>query len=128
MRRLNTALVLRTQGGIGAGARTAWAEARQQPAQSPSGSTVRHITLKRLEPWSPFICQGTEGNGCRDAGGPGQAAAGAEPVGRYEQVASFHGHSDSVLRVAWAPDGALLASGVSSGSRVPSHCSHDPSQ
>ncbi len=37
---------------------------------------------------------------------------GRGPGGEYEQVASFHGHADSVLRVAWAPDGALLASGA----------------
>lgn len=48
--------------------------------------------------------------------GMGQSAAGTEPGSRYEQVASFHGHSDSVLRVAWAPDGALLASGAPLGS------------
>ncbi len=28
------------------------------------------------------------------------------------QAASFHGHSDSVLRVSWAPAGNLLASGM----------------
>lgn len=42
--------------------------------------------------------------------GHGGAAGGLR--GAYEQVASVHGHSDSVLRVAWSPDGALLASGA----------------
>ncbi|EIE19184.1 WD40 repeat-like protein [Coccomyxa subellipsoidea C-169] len=31
--------------------------------------------------------------------------------GDFMQVSSFHGHTDSVLRVSWAPDGRLLASG-----------------
>lgn len=31
----------------------------------------------------------------------------------HSQVASFRGHTDSVLRVSWAPDGQLLASGMS---------------
>lgn len=43
---------------------------------------------------------------------PGAGGASGGPAARYEQVASFHGHSDSVLRVAWSPDGALLASGA----------------
>ncbi len=46
------------------------------------------------------------------AGGGAARASGRGPGGEYEQVASYHGHADSVLRVAWAPDGALLASGA----------------
>ena len=29
----------------------------------------------------------------------------------HSQLASFHGHEDSVLRVSWAPDGCMLATG-----------------
>ncbi len=36
----------------------------------------------------------------------------SEEGGDFMQVSSFHGHTDSVLRVSWAPDGRLLASGL----------------
>ena len=60
------------------------------------------------------------GGGARDPDARAERAStrraagvgGRGPGGEYEQVASFHGHADSVLRVAWAPDGALLASGA----------------
>ncbi|BDA49586.1 probable WD repeat and SOCS box-containing protein 1 [Coccomyxa sp. Obi] len=35
----------------------------------------------------------------------------SEDGGDFKQVSSFHGHTDSVLRVNWSPDGQLLASG-----------------
>ena len=48
----------------------------------------------------------------RNAVSSGHGGAAGGLLGAYEQVASVHGHSDSVLRVAWSPDGALLASGA----------------
>ena len=48
----------------------------------------------------------------RNAVSSGHGGATGGLLGTYEQVASVHGHSDSVLRVAWSPDGALLASGA----------------
>jgi hypothetical protein len=41
----------------------------------------------------------------------------SEGAGDFKQVSSFHGHNDSVLRVSWAPDGRLLASGMDPGTR-----------
>ncbi|CAL8464540.1 g4075 [Coccomyxa elongata] len=35
----------------------------------------------------------------------------SEDGGNFKQVSSFRGHTDSVLRVNWSPDGQLLASG-----------------
>lgn len=59
--------------------------------------------------------RGEDGSPAR--GGRAGGASGG-PAARYEQVASFHGHSDSVLRVTWAPDGTLLASGALEALRI----------
>ena len=39
----------------------------------------------------------------------------SEDGGDFKQVSSLRGHTDSVLRVNWSPDGQLLASGVEHG-------------
>ena len=36
---------------------------------------------------------------------------GSEEPAQHSQIACYRGHDDSVLRVSWAPDGQLLASG-----------------
>ncbi|KAK9838098.1 hypothetical protein WJX81_001298 [Elliptochloris bilobata] len=84
-------------------------------ASGSDDSTAKVWRLRCSQNGSDDAGANTDRSTLKDAdrgrdGGYGHAKGGPGTGRRYEQVASFHGHTDSVLRVAWAPDGALIAS------------------
>lgn len=76
-----------------------------QPGLLVSASDDNTVAVWREHP-------GGGGSAGRRGGGGGRAAGAPS---RYKQTASFVGHRDSVMRVNWAPDGDLLASGSADG-------------